>query len=205
MISLWDRPQEEGPVPVPDLTPRAYGVVRGGVEAQRPIQTTAVGVVRELGSVRGGGPAGYEQVRARLGAVGGEEGGEEGAEEEEEEDTKAKTETEKKAEEEDEEMQKMIFSCGKLVLVDKLLPKLKSQGRRVLIFSQMVRVQDILEDYLDYRGYTYERLDGTMRSVDRQAGIDRFSMEGSTTFVFLLCTRARGVGTNRVWAERRRT
>ena len=59
-------------------------------------------------------------------------------------------------------MQKMIFSCGKLVLVDKLLPKLKSQGRRVLIFSQMVRVLDILEDYLDYRGYTYERLDGTM-------------------------------------------
>mmetsp|Transcript_1235 Transcript_1235/g.1738 ORF Transcript_1235/g.1738 Transcript_1235/m.1738 type:complete len:2914 (-) Transcript_1235:233-8974(-) len=97
--------------------------------------------------------------------------------------------------------QKMIMSCGKLVLVDKLLPKLKSQGHRVLVFSQMVRVLDILEDYLRYRNYSYERLDGTMKSADRQAGIDRFSKEGSDIFIFLLCTRAGGVGINLTAAD----
>jgi len=101
----------------------------------------------------------------------------------------------------DSDMKKMIMSCGKLVLVDKLLPKLKSQGHRVLIFSQMVRVLDILEDYLRYRSYSYERLDGTMKSSDRQAGIDRFSKEGSDIFVFLLCTRAGGVGINLTAAD----
>lgn len=49
--------------------------------------------------------------------------------------------------------QALIKSSGKLVLVDKLLPKLKAQGHRVLIFSQWVRILDILEDYLNYRGY----------------------------------------------------
>ncbi|GAB5366178.1 hypothetical protein AAMO2058_001122500 [Amorphochlora amoebiformis] len=101
----------------------------------------------------------------------------------------------------DSDCKKMILSCGKLVLVDKLLPKLKSQGHRVLIFSQMVRVLDILEDYLRFRSYSYERLDGTMKSADRQAGIDRFSKEGSDIFVFLLCTRAGGVGINLTAAD----
>ena len=98
-------------------------------------------------------------------------------------------------------MDKMVRSCGKLVLVDKLLPRLKSQGHRVLVFSQMVRVLDILEDYLRFRQYSYTRLDGSMSSSKRQVSIDRFSREGSDIFVFLLCTRAGGVGINLTAAD----
>lgn len=72
-----------------------------------------------------------------------------------------------------------IQSAGKLALLDKLLPKLKTRGSKVLIFSQMVRVLDLLESYLRFRGYLYERLDGNVRGNDRQASIDRFSKPGS--------------------------
>ncbi|XP_049847848.1 chromodomain-helicase-DNA-binding protein 8-like [Schistocerca gregaria] len=95
----------------------------------------------------------------------------------------------------------LIESSGKLVLIDKLLPRLKSEGHKILIFSQMVRVLDILEDYLKYRGHKYERIDGTVRGNDRQAAIDRFSRPGSDIFVFLLCTRAGGVGINLTAAD----
>jgi SNF2 family DNA or RNA helicase len=60
----------------------------------------------------------------------------------------------------------------------------------------MVRVLDILEDYLDYRGYKHERIDGHVRGNDRQAAIDRFSRPDSDIFAFLLCTRAGGLGIN---------
>ena len=66
----------------------------------------------------------------------------------------------------------LIQSSGKLVLVDKLLPKLRSNGHRVLIFSQMVRCLDILEDYLIFRKYPYERLDGRIRGNMRQVSLD---------------------------------
>ncbi|CAG9566971.1 unnamed protein product [Danaus chrysippus] len=68
----------------------------------------------------------------------------------------------------------IIHSSGKMVLVDKLLPKLKAGGHRVLIFSQMVRCLDILEDYLVFRKYPYERIDGRIRGNLRQEAIDRF-------------------------------
>lgn len=90
----------------------------------------------------------------------------------------------------------LVQASGKLVLLDKLLPKLKEGGHRVLIFSQMTRVLDILSDYLRLRHYNYERIDGGIRGDARQAAIDRFSAEGSDSFVFLLCTRAGGVGIN---------
>ena len=51
-------------------------------------------------------------------------------------------------------------TAGKLVLLDKLLPRLQSRGSRVLIFSQMTRLLDVLEDYFLYRGYKYCRIDG---------------------------------------------
>lgn len=95
----------------------------------------------------------------------------------------------------------MINASGKLVLIDKLLPKLRSSGHKVLIFSQMVRVLDILEDYMNYAGYTYERLDGTLRGNDRQSAIDRFSRPDSDRFVFLLSTRAGGLGINLTAAD----
>ncbi|KAG7242554.1 hypothetical protein INR49_020267, partial [Caranx melampygus] len=91
-------------------------------------------------------------------------------------------------------LQAMVQSAGKLVLIDKLLPKMKAGGHKVLIFSQMVRCLDILEDYLIQRRYLYERIDGRVRGNLRQAAIDRFSKPDSDRFVFLLCTRAGGLG-----------
>jgi chromodomain-helicase-DNA-binding protein 7 len=95
----------------------------------------------------------------------------------------------------------LISSSGKMVLVDKLLPKLKANGHRVLIFSQMVRCLDILEDYLIYMKYPFERIDGRIRGPLRQAAIDRFSKPDSDRFVFLLCTKAGGLGINLTAAD----
>ncbi|XP_037928095.1 uncharacterized protein LOC119662531 isoform X3 [Teleopsis dalmanni] len=95
----------------------------------------------------------------------------------------------------------LIQSAGKMVLIDKLLPKLKANGHRVLIFSQMVRCLDILEDYLVYRKYPFERIDGRIRGNLRQEAIDRYSKPGSDRFVFLLCTKAGGLGINLTAAD----
>jgi len=87
----------------------------------------------------------------------------------------------------------LVGSSGKMTLVAKLLPKLKSQGKKVLIFSQFTIVLDLLEDYLHEMSYEFERLDGSTSQADRQAGIDRFNRDGSG-FVYLLSTRAGGMG-----------
>ncbi|NXF13556.1 CHD8 protein, partial [Smithornis capensis] len=98
-------------------------------------------------------------------------------------------------------LQALVRSAGKLVLLDKLLPKLKAGGHKVLVFSQMVRCLDILEDYLIQKRYLYERIDGRVRGNLRQAAIDRFSRTDSDRFVFLLCTRAGGLGINLTAAD----
>lgn len=95
----------------------------------------------------------------------------------------------------------MVQGSGKLVLLDKLLPKLKAGQHKVLIFSQMIRVLDIIEDYLINRKYIYERIDGRIRGNQRQEAIDRFSKPDSDRFVFLLCTRAGGLGINLTAAD----
>ena len=87
----------------------------------------------------------------------------------------------------------LTASSGKMVLVSKLLPKLKSQGKKVLIFSQFTIVLDILEDYLTMMNFEFERLDGSTAQADRQAGIDRFNSP-DRGFVYLLSTRAGGMG-----------
>lgn len=97
--------------------------------------------------------------------------------------------------------QAMIQASGKLVLVDKLLPKLKRDGHKVLIFSQMIRVLDIIEDYLVLKRFSYERIDGRIRGEMRQEAIDRYSKKDSDKFVFLLCTRAGGLGINLTAAD----
>jgi len=97
--------------------------------------------------------------------------------------------------------QKLVHASGKFILLDKLLPKLKQEGHRVLIFSQMTRMLDILEDYLLYRRYAYERIDGNVRGVDRQFAIDRFSSKSSQSFAFLLSTRGCGQGINLTAAD----
>ena len=91
-------------------------------------------------------------------------------------------------------LQSMLDSSGKMVLLDKLLPKLRSQGHKVLVFSQMVRMLDIIQDYLTLKGYSFERIDGGVKINERQAAIDRFSAPGSDRFIFLICTRAGGCG-----------
>eukprot|EP00487_Bulimina_marginata_P010700 TRINITY_DN5824_c0_g1_i1.p1 TRINITY_DN5824_c0_g1~~TRINITY_DN5824_c0_g1_i1.p1 ORF type:complete len:122 (+),score=17.05 TRINITY_DN5824_c0_g1_i1:25-390(+) len=84
--------------------------------------------------------------------------------------------------------------------MDKLLPKLKREGHRVLIFSQMSHLLDIMEDYLNYRHHLYERLDGSVTGIERQEAIDRFQKDDSI-FIFLLTTRAGGVGINLMAAD----
>ncbi|KAL2530390.1 chromatin remodeling factor17 [Forsythia ovata] len=95
----------------------------------------------------------------------------------------------------------LIENAGKMVLLDKLLPKLKERDSRVLIFSQMTRLLDILEDYLMFRGYQYCRIDGNTGGDDRDAYIENFNMPGSEKFVFLLSTRAGGLGINLATAD----
>ncbi|BHF69630.1 choline dehydrogenase 7 [Sparganum proliferum] len=94
----------------------------------------------------------------------------------------------------------LLNASGKLVLIHKLLPKLKAGGHKVLIFSQMIRVLDILEDYLVHQGFSFERIDGRIHGLLRQEAIDRFCNDPDK-FVFLLCTKAGGLGINLTAAD----
>jgi SNF2 family DNA or RNA helicase len=89
-------------------------------------------------------------------------------------------------------------ASGKLVLLDKLLPRLKQNGHRILLFSQFKIMLDILEDYLYARKFRFERIDGSITGHLRQAAVDRFQDPNSNDppFVMLLSTRAGGVGIN---------
>ncbi|GMK59395.1 hypothetical protein CspeluHIS016_0800010, partial [Cutaneotrichosporon spelunceum] len=90
----------------------------------------------------------------------------------------------------------LVMNSGKMVLLDKLLARLKTDGHRVLIFSQMVRLLDIISDYMAARGYVHQRLDGTVPSDVRKKSIEHFNAPGSPDFAFLLSTRAGGLGIN---------
>ncbi|KPP68665.1 chromodomain-helicase-DNA-binding protein 1-like [Scleropages formosus] len=93
----------------------------------------------------------------------------------------------------------LIEASGKLCLLDSMLRFLHQGGHRVLLFSQMTRVLDILQDYMEYRGYSYERLDGSVRGEERNLAIKNFSSKD--VFVFLLSTKAGGVGMNLTSAD----
>ncbi|XP_064620008.1 chromodomain-helicase-DNA-binding protein 1-like isoform X2 [Lineus longissimus] len=97
--------------------------------------------------------------------------------------------------------QNLIKSSGKLILLDKLLLRLRDTGHRVLIFSQMVRMLDILAEYLQFRHFPFQRLDGSIRSEQRKQALDHFNAEDSADFVFLLSTRAGGLGINLATAD----
>lgn len=97
--------------------------------------------------------------------------------------------------------QKLVDCSGKFVLLDKLLPRLRDEGRKVLIFSQMVKVLNLLEDYLRFKGYLYERLDGSTRSTDRNMAVERFCRPSLKRFVMLLSTKAGGLGLNLTAAD----
>ena len=87
-------------------------------------------------------------------------------------------------------------SCGKMVLLHKLLIKLKQRGSRVLLFSQMTKMIDIFEDYFVAMGYKYCRIDGNTSYEDREDGIAAYNKPGSEKFIFALSTRAGGLGIN---------
>ncbi|KAK0711042.1 SNF2 family N-terminal domain-containing protein [Lasiosphaeris hirsuta] len=87
-------------------------------------------------------------------------------------------------------------TAGKFELLDRVLPKYKATGHRVLMFFQMTAIMDIMEDFLRYRGIQYLRLDGTTKSEDRSDLLRDFNRPDSPYFMFLLSTRAGGLGLN---------
>ncbi|CAK1548229.1 unnamed protein product [Leptosia nina] len=85
---------------------------------------------------------------------------------------------------------------GKFELLDRILPKLKQTGHRVLVFCQMTQCMTIIEDYLSWRGFQYLRLDGMTKAEDRGELLKKFNDVDSEYFLFLLSTRAGGLGLN---------
>ncbi|XP_075961172.1 putative global transcription activator SNF2L2 isoform X3 [Anarhichas minor] len=87
-------------------------------------------------------------------------------------------------------------ASGKFELLDRILPKLQATNHRVLLFCQMTTLMTIMEDYFGYRNFQYLRLDGSTKSDDRAMLLKKFNEEGSQYFIFLLSTRAGGLGLN---------
>merc|ERR1719510_2434945 len=95
----------------------------------------------------------------------------------------------------------LVYNSQKLAILDKLLPKLQAQDSRVLIFTQMTRVLDILEDYCWFRKHAYCRIDGQTAHEDRDRQIQEYNAENSEKFIFMLSTRAGGLGINLYTAD----
>ncbi|TRY54630.1 hypothetical protein DNTS_001611 [Danionella cerebrum] len=93
----------------------------------------------------------------------------------------------------------LVEASGKLSLLATMLAYLQEGGHHVLLFSQMTRMLDILQDFLEYRGYSYERLDGSVRGEERNLAIKNFNSKD--VFIFLLSTKAGGVGMNLTAAD----
>ncbi|EPB69739.1 helicase protein [Ancylostoma ceylanicum] len=89
----------------------------------------------------------------------------------------------------------LALESGKCRMLDELLPKIKEKGDKVLIFSQFTSMLDILEVYMRIRGYAYKRLDGSTPVMERQEMINEFNNDDEL-FIFLLSTRAGGLGIN---------
>ncbi|VFQ59291.1 unnamed protein product [Cuscuta campestris] len=92
------------------------------------------------------------------------------------------------------------FDCGKLQELSFLLRRLKSEGHRALIFTQMTKMLDVLETFINLYGYTYMRLDGSTPPEERQTLMQRFNTNPKI-FLFILSTRSGGVGINLVGAD----
>ncbi|KAL7421999.1 swr1 complex component [Cryptotrichosporon argae] len=92
------------------------------------------------------------------------------------------------------------YDCGKLQKLDEMLRTLKADGHRVLIFTQMTRVLDILETFLSYNGHRYLRLDGSTKIEDRQVITERFNSD-ARIFCFIASSRSGGVGINLTGAD----
>lgn len=95
----------------------------------------------------------------------------------------------------------LVYNAGKMIILDKMLKKFKREGSRVLIFSQMSRLLDILEDYCYLRDYEYSRIDGSTLHEERIEAIDEYNAPDLDKFIFLLTTRAGGLGINLTTAD----
>ncbi|GCC35375.1 hypothetical protein chiPu_0013858 [Chiloscyllium punctatum] len=96
--------------------------------------------------------------------------------------------------------EQLVKSSGKFLILDRMLPELQRRGHKVLIFSQMTSMLDILMDYCYLRDYKYSRLDGSMSYVMREENINNFNSDPEV-FIFLLSTRAGGLGINLTAAD----
>lgn len=92
--------------------------------------------------------------------------------------------------------QDAVDCASRMIVLDKLLSKLHQRGARVLLFTQFVIMLDVLEDYMEWKGYKYKRMQGTTQQEDRQPMIDEFNAPGSDTFIFMITTRTGGIGIN---------
>ena len=90
----------------------------------------------------------------------------------------------------------IVEQCGKFALLDNILPKLKATGHRVLIFNQMTKTMNVLEDYFRLRDYKFLRLDGTTATEDRSEALKQYNAVDSDYFIFILSTKAGGLGLN---------
>jgi len=95
----------------------------------------------------------------------------------------------------------VVTSSGKMVVLDRLLQRLRLRGHRVVLFSQYTRTLDIISDYLDMRGYSHCRLDGSTNRVMREVLVNQFNKRDSNVFIFCLSTRAGGEGLNLFTAD----
>uniref|UniRef100_A0A1A8RFZ2 Proliferation-associated SNF2-like protein n=2 Tax=Nothobranchius rachovii TaxID=451742 RepID=A0A1A8RFZ2_9TELE len=96
--------------------------------------------------------------------------------------------------------EQLVQNSGKFLILDRLLPALKDRGHKVLIFSQMTSILDVLVDYCYLRGFQYSRLDGSMSYLEREENMRKFAADREV-FVFLLSTRAGGLGINLTAAD----
>jgi helicase SWR1 len=92
------------------------------------------------------------------------------------------------------------YDCGKLQRLDKLLRELQAGGHRALIFTQMTKVLDILEQFLNIHGHRYLRLDGATKIEQRQILTDRFNND-NRILAFILSSRSGGLGINLTGAD----
>jgi Helicase conserved C-terminal domain len=95
----------------------------------------------------------------------------------------------------------LIRAAGEIILLDKLLLRLRDKGHRVLVFSQMVTMLDILSDYCRMRGFPFQSLDRSMPNDLRVRAVDHYNAPESTDYVSLISTRARGPGINLYTAD----
>ncbi|KAJ3201898.1 putative DNA helicase ino80 [Clydaea vesicula] len=94
----------------------------------------------------------------------------------------------------------LITQSGKIQVLEKMLPLLKAENHRILMYFQMTKMIDLMEEYLTFRKYSYLRLDGSVQISDRKDLVMDWQSRPDL-FIFLLSTRAGGLGINLTAAD----